>query len=76
MFLKMGYFNIHNINLTDHRKSVYCLQLLVFLEIWAIAQFWDWRAQVFPKGCCHEDLKAFCEIGYKIVLSIIIENMV
>ena len=29
----------------------------------------------FPKGCCHHDLKAFCEIGYKSVLLNIIENM-
>ena len=50
---------IHNINLTGHRKSACCLQLLVFLEIWVIAPFWHWRTQVFPKGCCHHDLKAF-----------------
>ena len=58
---------IHNINLTGHRKSACCIQLLVFLEIWVIAPFWHWRTQVFPKGCCHHDLKAFCEIGYKSV---------
>ena len=66
---------IHNINLTGHRKSACCLQLLVFLEIWVIAPFWHWRTQVFPKGCCHHDLKAFCKIGYKSVLLNIIENM-
>ena len=41
---------IHNINLTGHRKRACCLQLLVFLEVWVIAQFWHWRTQVFPKG--------------------------
>ena len=66
---------IHNINLTGHRKSACCLQLLVFLEIWVIAPFWHWRTQVFPKGCCHHDLKVLCEIGYKSVLLNIIENM-
>ena len=50
---------IHNINLIGHRKSACCIQLLVFLEIWVIAPFWHWRTQVFPKGCCHHDLKAF-----------------
>ena len=50
---------IHNINLTGHRKSACCLQFLVFLDIWVIAPFWHWRIQVFPKGCCHHDLKAF-----------------
>ena len=50
---------IHNINLTGHRKSACCLQLLVFLEIWVIAPFWHWRTQVFPKGCCHHYIKAF-----------------
>ena len=29
----------------------------------------------FPKGCCHHDLKAFCEIGCKSVLLNITENM-
>ena len=29
---------------------------------------WHWRPQVFPKGCCYYDLKAFCETGYKSVL--------
>ena len=66
---------IHNINLAGHRKSACCLQLLVFLEIWVIAPFWHWRTQAFPKGCCHHDLKAFCEIWYKSVLLNIIENM-
>ena len=56
---------IHNINLTGHRKSVCCLQLFVFLEIWVFVPFWHWRTQAFPKGCCQHDLKAFCEIGYK-----------
>ena len=50
---------IHKINLTGHRKSACCLQLLVFLGIWVIAPFWHWRTQVFPRGCCHHDLKAF-----------------
>ena len=50
---------IHNINLTGHRNSACCLQLLVFLEIWIIAPFWYWRTQVFPKGCCHHDRKVF-----------------
>ena len=59
-------FLIHNINLTRHRKSACCLQLLVFLEIWVIALFWHWRTKVFPKGCCHHDLKALW-IGYKSV---------
>ena len=36
---------------------------------------WPWRIQVFSKGCCHDDLKAFCEIVYKSVLLSIIENM-
>ena len=66
---------IHNIKLTGHRKSACCLQLLVFLEIWVIAPFWHWRTQVFPKGSCHHDLKAFCEIGYNSVLLNIIDNM-
>ena len=59
---------IRNINLTGHRKSTCCLQLLVFLEIRVIAPFWHWRSQVFPKGCWPHDLKAFCKIGYKSVL--------
>ena len=66
---------IHNINLTGHRKSACCLQLLVFLQIWIIALFWHWRTHVFPKGCYHHDLKAFCKIGYKSVLLDTIENM-
>ena len=66
---------IHNINLTGHRKSACFLQLLVFLEIQVIALFWHWRTQVFPKGCCHHDLKALCETGYKSVFSNITENM-
>ena len=33
------------------------------------------EGHIFPKGCCHHDLKAFCEIGYKSVLLNIIENM-
>ena len=60
-------FLIHNINLTGHRKSACCIQLLVFLEIWVIAPFCHWRTQVFSKSCCHHDLKAFFEIGYKSV---------
>ena len=54
---------IHNINLTGHRKSACCLRLLVFLVMWVIALFWRWRSQNFPKGWCHHDLKAFCEMG-------------
>ena len=65
---------IYNINMTGHRKSACCLQLLIFLEIWVIAPFWHWRTQVFAKGCCHHDLEAFCEIGYKSVLLNIIEK--
>ena len=65
---------IHNINLTGHRKSACCLQLLVFLEIWVIASIWHCKAQVFPKGCCHHDLKAFCETGYKSLLLNIIKK--
>ena len=30
-----------------------------FLEIWVIVPFWHWRIQVFPKGCCQHDPKAF-----------------
>ena len=66
---------IHNINLAGHRNSACCLQLLGFLEIWVNALFWHWKTQNFPKGCCHHDLKAFCETGYKSVLLNIIENM-
>ena len=66
---------IQNINLTGHRKSACYLQPLVFLEICVIAPFWHWRIQVFPKGCWHHDLKAFCEIGYKSVLLNITENL-
>ena len=29
----------------------------------------------FPKGCCHHDVKAFCETVYKSVHLNIIENM-
>ena len=63
------------ISMTGHRKSACFLQLLVFLEIWVIAPFWHWCTQVFPKSCCHHDLKVFWEIGYKSVLLSIIENM-
>ena len=63
--------NIHNINLTGHRKIACFLRLLVFLEIWVIAPFWHWRFQDFSKGCCHHDLKAFSETGYNSVLLII-----
>ena len=66
---------IHDINLTGHRKSACCLQLLVFLEIWVLAPFWHWKSQVFPKSCCHHDLKVFYETGYISVLLNIIENM-
>ena len=66
---------IHNINLTGHRKSACCLQLLVFLKIWVIAPFWHWRTQDFSKGCSHHDFIAFCEIGYKSVLLNIIKNI-
>ena len=54
---------IYNINLTGHRKSACCLRF-VFLEVWVIAPFWHWRTQVFPKGCCHHDLKS-CERALK-----------
>ena len=30
--------------------------------------------QVFPKDCCHHDLKRFCEITYKSVLLNVMEN--
>ena len=66
---------IHNINLTGHRRSAFCLQLLVFLEIWVSGSFWHWRSQVFPKGYCHHDLKTFCETGYNSVLLNTIKNM-
>ena len=59
---------IHNINLTGHRKSVYCLRPLIFLDTNVIALFWHWRSQVFPKGCYHHDLKGFYETGYNSVL--------
>ena len=59
---------IHKINLTGHRKTACWLQLLLFLEIWVIAPFWHWRSQDLPKGCCHHDLKAFCETGYNSVV--------
>ena len=62
---------IHNINLTGHRKSACCLQLLVFLEIWVIAPFWHWRTQVFPKGCCHHDLKRFVKLSMKVYFLIL-----
>ena len=29
----------------------------------------------FPKGCCHHDLKVFCETRYNSVLSNVAENM-
>ena len=66
---------IHNINLIGHRKSAYCLRLLVFMKIWIIAALWHLRSQVFHKGCCHHDLKTFCKTGCNSVLSNNIENM-
>ena len=82
MFLKMvilikwrNKFLIDNINLTSHIKIACCLQILVFLEIRVFALFCHRRSQVFSISCCHHDLKAFCEIGYKNVLLNIIENM-
>ena len=33
-----------------------------------IAPFWHWRSQDFSKGCCHHDLKAFCETEYNSVI--------
>ena len=66
---------LHNINLTGHRKSACFLQLLVFLQIWVIAPFWNWKSQVFLKGCWYHDFKAFCETGYNSVLLNIIENV-
>ena len=33
------------------------------------------EVQVFPKACCHPDLKAFCESGHNNLLKNIIENM-
>ena len=52
-----------------------CLRLLVFLETWVVAPFWHWRSLVFPKGCCHYDLKAFCISGHNNLVKNIIENM-
>ena len=66
---------IHNINSTVLRKSSCCLRLLVFLDTWVIAPFWHWRSQVFPKGRCHHDFKAFCESGHNNLFKNIIENM-
>ena len=63
---------IHNVNLTDHRKSA---KLLVFLQIWFIAPFWHWRSQDFPNGCCQHDLKSFCETGCNSVLLTITEDI-
>ena len=66
---------ISNISLTGHRKSSCYLWLLVFLQIWVIAPFWHWRSHDFPKGCCHYDLKVFCETRYNSVLLNIVENI-
>ena len=55
LYISFKWRNKLLINLTGHRKSACCLQLLVFLEIWVIAPFWHWRTQVFPKGCCYDD---------------------
>ena len=66
---------IHNINLTVHRKSAYCLRLLIFLETWVITPLWHWRYQVFPKCHCHHHLKAFYECGHNNLFKNIIENM-
>ena len=52
----------HNINLTGHRKSTCCLQLLVFLmSHCSVLALED--PGFFHKSCCHHDLKAFCETG-------------
>ena len=59
---------IHNINLTCRRKSACCSQLLIFRETCVIAPFCHWKSQVFPKGYCHHDLKAFCESGHNNLL--------
>ena len=59
----------------SHRKSACFLQLLVFLKTWVIAPFCHWRFQVFHKGCCHDDLKVFCETWYNSVLQNIKENI-
>ena len=56
---------IDNINLTGHRKSACCLQVLVFLEIWVIAPYLHCRTQVFPKPCCHHDQR-FVKLGIKV----------
>ena len=32
---------------------------------------WHWRSQVFRKGGCHHDLKAFCESGHNNYLKIL-----
>ena len=72
---------IHNMNLTVHRKSACCLQLLVFLEIWAIAisvlafRFGIGRPRFFSRVAATMISKRFCEIVYKSVLLNVIKNI-
>ena len=66
---------IHDINLTVHRKSACCLRPLIFLETEVITPFWHRRSQVFPKGHCHHDLKAFCESVHNNLGKNVTENM-
>ena len=64
---------IHNINLTGCRKSVCCLQLLVFLEI--LLRFGIGGSRFFPRIAATMISKRFCEIAYKSVLLNVMENM-
>ena len=57
---------IHNINLTGHRKSACCLQLLVFLEIWVIAPFWYWRTRFFPRIAATMISSVFVKLRIKV----------
>ena len=36
--------------------------------------FWHWRSLVFPKGHCHNDLKAFYESGLNNLFKNIVEK--
>ena len=57
---------VYNFNLTGHRKSACCLQLLVFPEVWVIAPFWHCRTQVFPWVAATIVSKRFVKLGIKV----------
>ena len=62
---------IHNINLTSHRKSACCLQLLVFLEYESLLRFGIGGPKFFPRVAATMISKRFVKLGIKVYLWIL-----